>query len=65
MAVLTLMFVPDWVLMLVFGIPYLAIIWWPRRRSPLPGHCVSCGYDLTGNVSGRCPECGRILDLKP
>lgn len=22
-----------------------------------PGHC-SCGYDLTGNVSGRCPECG-------
>ena len=20
--------------------------------------CVPCGYDLTGNVSGRCPECG-------
>ena len=20
--------------------------------------CTSCGYDLTGNVSGRCPECG-------
>ncbi|MBI5864329.1 MAG: hypothetical protein HZB38_07465 [Planctomycetes bacterium] len=20
--------------------------------------CVSCGYDLTGNRSGRCPECG-------
>lgn len=22
--------------------------------------CHSCGYDLTGNVSGRCPECGWI-----
>jgi hypothetical protein len=20
--------------------------------------CMQCGYDLTGNVSGRCPECG-------
>ena len=23
-----------------------------------PGHCQKCGYDLTGNVSGVCPECG-------
>lgn len=23
------------------------------------GHCFGCGYDLTGNVSGRCPECGK------
>lgn len=22
------------------------------------GHCHQCGYDLTANVSGRCPECG-------
>jgi hypothetical protein len=22
-------------------------------------HCRNCGYDLTGNESGRCPECGR------
>jgi hypothetical protein len=21
-------------------------------------HCRRCGYDLTGNVSGACPECG-------
>lgn len=31
---------------------------WATRRIVVPGHCVSCGYDLTGNVSGRCPECG-------
>lgn len=23
--------------------------------------CVPCGYNLTGNVSGRCPECGTIV----
>lgn len=25
------------------------------------GHCSGCGYDLTGNASGRCPECGRVV----
>ena len=29
-----------------------------RGRSFPPGHCVQCGYSLTGNVSGVCPECG-------
>ncbi len=23
--------------------------------------CGRCGYDLTGNVSGRCPECGTAV----
>ncbi|HEX4793147.1 MAG TPA: hypothetical protein VH370_05115 [Humisphaera sp.] len=23
------------------------------------GRCISCGYDLTGNVSGVCPECAN------
>lgn len=27
-----------------------------RRR--IEGICMTCGYDLTGNVSGTCPECG-------
>ena len=28
---------------------------WRRRRR---GLCLKCGYDLTGNVTGICPECG-------
>ncbi len=28
------------------------------RRPRLPSQCFRCGYDLTGNTSGRCPECG-------
>jgi hypothetical protein len=36
---------------------------WYRTRAPVrrpfpPGRCRKCGYNLTGNVSGRCPECG-------
>jgi hypothetical protein len=23
------------------------------------GHCAKCGYNLTGNLSGRCPECNE------
>lgn len=34
----------------------LGVAWRPRR--PRSGHCAGCGYDLTGNESGRCPECG-------
>jgi uncharacterized paraquat-inducible protein A len=34
------------------------------KRAPTPpGHCSKCGYDLTGNESGRCPECGSDYDI--
>jgi RNA polymerase subunit RPABC4/transcription elongation factor Spt4 len=34
-----------------------------RRRSRIRrGLCVQCGYDLTGNQSGICPECGRNIE---
>ena len=26
------------------------------------GFCVKCGYNLTGNQSGICPECGHAID---
>jgi hypothetical protein len=34
--------------------------YWLRRRWRETGLpiCRGCGYDLTGNVSGVCPECG-------
>ncbi len=36
---------------------------WRVKQMPAPnryppGHCRKCGYDLTGNESGTCPECG-------
>ena len=30
----------------------------PLVREELPGLCSTCGYNLTGNTSGVCPECG-------
>ena len=35
---------------------YLRLAWKPK-----PGHCTKCNYDLTGNTSGRCPECGEPI----
>ena len=45
------------------------VIWWDnlQRKRILHdewirrGACRYCGYDLTGNVSGICPECGRVF----
>ena len=52
-------YVPLWLPFLVAGVPSL-ILWWRDLRVP-PGHCPNCGYDLTGNVSGVCPECGTSV----
>jgi hypothetical protein len=27
--------------------------------------CSKCGYDMTGNESGRCPECGHAREYEP
>lgn len=32
-----------------------------RSRRVRNGHCNKCGYNLFGNTSGRCPECGTPL----
>ncbi|HUU95965.1 MAG TPA: hypothetical protein VM487_09500 [Phycisphaerae bacterium] len=35
-------------------------------RQPItPGTCPVCSYDLTGNVSGTCPECGTPIVMDP
>ena len=52
--------VPFWLVMLTAGTAG-TWLWWRDRGHPRPGHC-RCGYDLTGNVSGRCPECGVVAD---
>ena len=32
--------------------------WIRRVVLDLSPHCPACGYNLTGNISGVCPECG-------
>ena len=55
--------VPLWVGFAIVAIP-TAFLWWRDRGRIRPGHCQRCGYDLTGNVSGVCPECGTAIDGK-
>ena len=52
---------PLWFLLLLVIAATTRVIWWKRRARP-PAHCARCGYDLTGNVSGICPECGTAID---
>lgn len=33
----------------------------PMPSSTPDNRCQKCGYNLTGTVSGRCPECGKLL----
>lgn len=42
------------------GVVYYLV--WKRgeaKERARMGLCIKCGYNLTGNVSGRCPECGK------
>lgn len=32
-----------------------------QQREQSRSECPSCGYDLTGNTSGTCPECGAAI----
>jgi hypothetical protein len=34
-----------------------------RKRRLIKTGCRSCGYDLTGNTSGVCPECGKPINV--
>ena len=34
-----------------------------RRAKLMQGLCSACGYNLTGNTSGICPECGTKVSI--
>lgn len=51
---------------LVVALAVPALILSLVRPRPHPaGSCAACGYDLTGNVSGRCSECGATFAPEP
>ncbi len=57
--------VPHWAVCLVLlSYPSLAFVHGPLRRyrRRRNGLCVKCGYNLTGNVTGVCPECGTEIE---
>jgi len=55
---------PFWLLTLILAVlPAIWLLKWNKRRKLGPNACPACGYDLTGNESGKCPECGASKEL--
>jgi len=51
-------------LLFVGAIVFNMLVWYRWYTGPSHfqgGGCRQCGYDLTGNLSGRCPECGTPI----
>lgn len=49
--------VPGFIAAILF---FQCVLRWRRHERRLcMGECIGCGYDLTGNESGICPECGK------
>ena len=57
--IVPIVFLPCWIPLFLVALP-TGILCWLDRRFP-SGQCQKCAYDLTGNTSGRCPECGGAV----
>jgi hypothetical protein len=58
------MYISGWGLVVNVPLPFACLLLVPLAIAILghrfpAGHCRRCGYDLTGNASGICPECGQ------
>jgi hypothetical protein len=57
--------VPFWfVVVLASVLPILRLLVVIRGVGKSSACCMVCGYNLTGNTSGVCPECGTAISEK-
>jgi predicted RNA-binding Zn-ribbon protein involved in translation (DUF1610 family) len=52
----------SWLLVMIAAITLMGLFI-PGKTKYIKGLCATCGYNLTGNVSGTCPECGEKIEL--
>ena len=53
---------PLWIPLCLVAGPTAVLLWRGRRRTPSPC-CPFCDYNLTGNTTGTCPECGNPVTV--
>lgn len=51
-------YIPLWMPLVISLIPFCV---YRLKYKTQTGHCKQCNYDLTGNESGTCPECGTTI----
>jgi hypothetical protein len=61
---------PMWVYLAVFAVAFLlacsaAVLYVVASVPADPIACPFCGYSRRGNVTGKCPECGRSVKSDP
>lgn len=56
-----LIVIPLWTITLLLAVYPSMVLLWILIRRLRRGHCPHCSYNLTGNVSGVCPECGTAI----
>ena len=54
-------FVLSIVITIVATIVAVGLYFLLSRKWREPGHCIQCNYNLHGNTSGKCPECGQAI----
>lgn len=57
---LVILAIPFWLPTLFFAA--CSYVLWTQPRLNKPGICGECGYDLRGNTTGRCSECGTMCE---
>ncbi len=55
---------PLWIPLVLIALPTGSLFWSDRHKRTRVGRCAMCGYDLTGNTSGTCPECGATTPAR-
>ncbi len=57
---------PLWLPFLLIALPTGSLLWSDHRRRMRGGAgcCAQCGYSLTGNTTGQCPECGATTPAR-